>query len=290
MGQYPSRVLTRLLFNSCEGSDEISETLNTINWFALHRLVGFLVTDADRARYQSALEVFRCTIERLVRNKDSIFTTKQDVPFTDATQKAMATILFFAGQETTGFLVATILLYLAQNPEEQDNIRRELHIDLDKGKALLSKVINVVLSKYPPAFMVGRRGKSDKTLCLEYQIKDEPLRKLIIPPDTGLSAGISRTAEKIARLAPEQLSKPTGYQAWSAFGMGPHTCPGRYLAMSEVDEFIVQTLLRCQINTNELEEPQVVGRVTMQFARPYHVTLDELPSYAASSGASSSFT
>lgn len=288
-GQFPSRVLTRMLFESSEGSDEISEALNDINWYTIHRKISLRIKPEDKIRYENACKIFRETLERIMRDDIPLFSVHKGCTLTEQQKKAMAAVLFFAGQETTGFFLASILLYLAQNPDKQENLRQALESDLSNGKLLLSEIINHILGNYPPAFMVGRRITPDTTLCLDYRLEhDAVVRKFIILPGTGLSAGIMRAAEKVMETAPEQMYKPAGYQKFSPFGSGVHACPGRHLAESEVETIVIMTVLRCQIRTEEVEDPQVIGSITMQFARPYHITLDELPSRVSSSQVSSS--
>lgn len=278
-GQYASRIITRLLLDKPIGSKELSKAINVINWFTIKRGTGW-VSQADQARYDEALQVFREAINGIVEDASiPLFQPQNGQELTLNQKKALILIIFVGGQETTGFFLANVLLVLAQNPGLQMQLRDLLQNNLEAGKLELHKVFNFVLGMYPPAYGVARVIDPNKTACLEYQFEgEEQIRKLIIPGGTRVTARIIRAAEKVLDTSPEKLQSPGGYQAFSPFGSGPHGCPGRHLALAETMEFIIQTLKRCSITTTEFEEPEIVGRITLQFARAHHVLFTEIQS------------
>lgn len=276
-GQYASRIITRLLLNQRIGSKELSEAINVINWFTIRRGYGW-ISQADQERYDNALRVFRETINGILDDPTiPLFQPQNDNELTLNQKRALVLIIFIGGQETTGFFLANVLLTLGRNPGLQIQLRDLFLRDEEAGKKELNKVFNFVLALYPPAYGVARVIDPNKTACLEYQFEGEDqIRKLIIPGGSRVTARVIKAAEKILETAPEKLESPGGYQTWSAFGSGAHGCPGRHLALAEVSEFIIQTLKRCSITTDELDDPEVAGRITLQFTRAHHVLFTEI--------------
>ncbi len=281
-GEFPCGVITRLLLGERVGNSELSQAVRTVNWFLIYRIVKKnQVTPEEQERYDAALKVIREAIVPLLNDPDvPLFSVLEgEEPLTDIQKESLAFLIFFAGQETTGFFLGNLYLYYALRPGEQSHIRDLLKISREEGRKGLDYALNYIFAKFPPAYVAGRKLKNDKSLSLDLRMEGETqIRTVVIPGGSVLSPRFIPTAQKVIETAPGILYKPGAYRKWFPFGNGAHHCPGRYLALEELTEMILTTIERTEITTKEEREPEVEGWITLQFKTAHHVSFRPLPS------------
>ncbi|CAJ2511289.1 Uu.00g069140.m01.CDS01 [Anthostomella pinea] len=158
-----------------------------------------------------------------------------------------------AGTHTTAAALTMMLYELAQRPEMQDELRREIAVagvvsdgDADGRKEevdaaalerlpFLDACINETMRFYAPIPSGGARQTTEKGV----KVGDTwiPPNTIIIAPRYSISR-LEAAWEKPNEFIPERwTTKPDmirDRRAFNAFGIGRHTCPGKALGMLEV--------------------------------------------------------
>jgi cytochrome P450 len=273
---FASRIITQLMFGQKLGGETLAKAVNFINWYALHKQIG-KVSQQDDIQYKEALSTFKQIVEEVINDqKAALFVDQESNSLTLAQKKAMAFIIFFAGQETTGILLGNILHFLARNEELQSALRTKIVENGREGEVVKKEIetlINHSLANLPPSYAISRRiGKKD--ICLEYKLEgEEKLRKLIMNPGDLVSARMIDAARRIKETAPERINQEHAYDVWSAFGGGAHSCPGKKLALTEVVEFVLTALQGYKLTADLQQEPRVIGQITLQFVENVNLTI-----------------
>lgn len=273
---FASRVITRLMFGQKVGGEALAKAVNFINWYVLHKQIG-KISQQDEEKYKESLKIFRDTIDKIINDPEvPLFSSQNQDLLTEAQKKAMAFIIFFAGQETTGFLLGNILRFLGKNKELQSFLREKIQ-KKDEIQKEIENLITQALAQYPPAYGVSRRIMTGKDICLEYVLEGEQKkRKLIMNQGDFVSARMIEAAKRINSLSTQIHTQERSYELWSAFGGGAHSCPGKNLALAEVFEFILLVIQGYDLKTDQIKEPHVVGQITLQFVEDITISLSPL--------------
>lgn len=282
---FASRIITQLMLGHKVKGEALAKAVNFINWYILHKAIG-KVSKQDEIDYKEALNTFRTTVEKIIDDQDALlFVDQEKNTLSLAQKKAMAFIIFFAGQETTGIFLGCVLHSLARNKDLQQTLRTKIYEngrEDEDVKKEIENLINHSLARLPPAYSIGRRVGPEQDVCLEYQLEDEEtIRKLIIKSGDYPAARMMDAAKRIMESAPERIKEEHSYDIWSAFGGGAHSCLGKKLALTEVIEFVLTTLQGYELDTDLKEKPHVVGRVTLQFVEDFHLTITPARSTSA---------
>jgi cytochrome P450 len=251
---FTSSIITQLMFNTDNSSQEIAESINFMNAYIIKTIVGF-ITKEDKKKFNDSLKLFKKAIEEILAHKD-IPLFNQDNTFSPTQKKAMIFMLFFAGQETTASLLNYILWDLAKNPQTQKNLL---------SAEDLKRYFNHALNVFNPAYGVGRKLKVDT--CLEYKLEgeDQPKKAILFKGEY--------VAARIYSLAKTILS-PRNYNEWLAFGYGEHRCPGDQLAVEEIKIFVSTLLAKYTIETKQTDPIPVFGYITSQLAKDIYITVN----------------
>ncbi len=279
---FASQIITRLMFGHKIGEEALAKAVNFINWYTLHKQIG-KVSQQDEERFKQALMTFKTTVDDVIASEEAIlFAPQNQNTLTLAQKKAMAFIIFFAGQETTGFLLGNILRFLAQNNHLQSALRTKIQkkdlLEDEKGEiqAEIESLITQSLATYPPSYAISRRIITEKDICLEYLLEgEEKPRKLIMNRGNMVSARMIDAAERI-NASSQKITQECSYDLWSAFGGGAHSCPGKNLALTEVFEFILLAIREYNLTTDQNQEPHIVGQITLQFIEDITIKLTPL--------------
>lgn len=161
-------------------------------------------------------------------------TTDRELSATDAIIEEVLSVII-AGVETMGALFAWIFLYLSADPEALDRCRAE---PVDAKRPYLRAVINEVLRLRPPAWALLRQMTvpysdahvsvftGDLVFASTYATHHHPQ----LWPDPE-------------RFNPRRfLDVATAPATFFPFGLGPHRCPGQFLAVLEAETMISAVL------------------------------------------------
>nr|UZE89892.1 cytochrome P450 CYP12AS1 [Chrysoperla zastrowi sillemi] len=178
---------------------------------------------------------------------------------------AMVNDAMIAGIETTSKTVATVMYFLATNPNAQDKLREEINtIWPDSSTDITSKQIDQMLylracikeaQRIAPV-TVGTVRKLDVDVVLSgYQI---PKGTDILSPNIVLCLSDKHfpqpekyLPERWLRSSPSELSaRNTNMFVYLPFGFGPRTCIGKRLATHEVEVLIAKLFKKYKFQWN----------------------------------------
>jgi len=192
-----------------------------------------------------------------------------------------AVIFVVAGHESTSNAIYFILYSLAQYPEVQEKLRKEINsvfpndIEPEKLKDVeyLSNVIDEVLRVYPPSGMLGSRIPTE----------DSEVDGWLLPKGYqyminiyGLHRNRSVWGEDVDEFNPDRFKKLTKEQkrSYIPFGGGPRICVGMMFTLYEQRIFISKLLKKFRISlapgskleyANDLMEPKTdVGKFKLE--------------------------
>ncbi len=247
---FAMKVILGLFFNRRDiETDRLQEALDCI----VHRMTNNILrsppSPAEMAAYQEALALMRTTIELIVAEEDSLSILAELADGTPLQKKSLAFILLFAGVDTTATLINYLLWKLGtdealQNPERTKEIIQE------------------GLRLHSPGPLVGRYPR--EPLIVQMKHEDGTMTKQTIHPGEGLVV-----VPKLAALNPRLFHDPTlfnpsrytshpeearAFSGLTLFGGGPHLCPGRQLALYEVEQLFLRLATDYRIKTNGPDE------------------------------------
>ncbi|XP_067322189.1 cytochrome P450 2C21-like [Anolis sagrei] len=183
--------------------------------------------------------------------------------------------LFFAGTETTTISLKWAILVLANHPDIQDKVYKEIedvlsssffcYQDLKKLPYTNAVLHEIMRSKYPSLFGVPRQTATDVKI-----------RGFLIPKGTTIIPDVrsalldSKHWESPKEFNPKHFLDQDGYfvarEEYLAFGAGARVCLGEHLARMEIFIVLVNLLraFRFQLppGVKELNEDPEVGFIT----------------------------
>lgn len=272
---YASRIISRLIFGTPTGDDNIAIAVNFINFYIIKTMMRTVTAD-DTPKFNEALKVFNNTVTGVLESSANI-PLFEEGNLTHQQKLAMVFTIFFAGQETVGTLLSYILWKLAKDGDLQKKLREECLKGLanenenERIKAIQDLFVRTI-GEFPPAYGITRLFKGDT--CLEFRFEGETeARKHIFYKGERLSVMMNKLAEKNL---PMVDSNQPSYGSWLPFGSGKHHCPGETLAKTEIYEFLVAILSKYEIFTEQVDEIKKVGAVTLQLAEDVIISLKPL--------------
>jgi cytochrome P450 len=201
----------------------------------------------------------------------------EDGTMTDRQLRDEAMTMFVAGHETTAVALSWAFLLLAQHPEAQSQLHRELD-DVVGDRELTVEdlhrlpfteaVIKEALRLYPPAYVYARQVREDVELG-GYRI---PNKSLVLSSPWLVQRDARSFPEPMA-FQPERMmgerEKALPKGAYIPFGFGPRKCVGQAFAISESVAVLAAVAQRYRV---ELVDP-VVRRDVAMTLRPKRLRL-----------------
>ena len=164
----------------------------------------------------------------------------------------VATFLFAAGQETSARLIVSSTKHLAENPDIQEQLRRE--------PVLIPEYIEELLRLESPVKSVFRLA-----------LRDTTLGGVPVPAGSivaAVLAAANRDPERFELPEQFQLRRPDPY-AQVAFGRGAHACPGGSLARLEGRVTLEQLLKRTKLISLSEEHHGTPGKRRFNYDLTY---------------------
>jgi len=220
-------------------------------FFAKLRIDRMLSPWVRKARYISS-EFGNCLLSDL----DAEIRGKALCPFTDKQHKDFVKTLFFAGIRTTALTLEWIILYLISHPDWLKEIQEEIDKAPEPNKlsfscisrlGCLEKFISEVMRIRPIVHTYVRVVKNSFE-CNNYQFRSGEILFLSaygLNHDTNLW-------EEPDRFSPDRFINKAFASSMFPFGLGKHTCPGRFLAYQDIAIVIVSLLHRYKVKSTAI--------------------------------------
>ena len=181
----------------------------------------------------------------------------------DEEQQQMAEMLMVVGQPNLASALCSLLLYLAQYPEEQERCRTE-PFSITSGYSSL--FFNEVMRLAPPVWIQARKVKKAFTM-------DDitfPKGSLILIPKHALNTDPNIWEE------PQQFNPERVQQGLiSPFSTGPNRCAGRMMAEPLI-EIIITTILQHYRLTLKSSHIKVHGGVALGYKGKLEINFERL--------------
>uniref|UniRef100_V5GP28 Cytochrome P450 CYP12A2 n=1 Tax=Anoplophora glabripennis TaxID=217634 RepID=V5GP28_ANOGL len=198
--------------------------------------------------------------------------------------------MLIAGIDTTGKTLATLLYFLAKNPDKQQCLREELLKNLPEKN---SPVTKEVLNKSPylkAAIKESSRIAPTAIGNLRTTVKDLVLAGYQIPKGTDvmtmhlLSSNSDEIFKDAAKFIPERWLRATEDQystknvhsfAYMPFGFGPRSCVGKRLANLELEVATARIIRNFELSWPH-EDMTFSGNLLYGITKPLKLRVKEL--------------
>ena len=187
----------------------------------------------------------------LLSDVDTEIQEKSLCPFSVSQHKDLVKTLFFTGIRTTALTLEWILLYLAAHPERLNEIQNEIDTNFEAGNLTLSNIpkleflerfIMEVMRIAPIAHTHVRQVKTSfEHDTFQFRAGDILLLSVFAynhDPDNW---------NEPDKFLPERFANKNLASFLFPFGLGKHTCPGKYLAYQDILIVLVSLLQKFKI-------------------------------------------
>lgn len=205
--------------------------------------------EKEISQYQNALQVIRELIQENLNTNSLLVQELKENGLSSFSISIYLYFFYLAATETTSAAVHYLLLQLGRNQHLQKRVRNDL-----PDVSVLKKCIIESLRLNPPAYIMGRALRRDTMIELRNNENIVVWSKVLRKGEYLLNwiAGIARDPRLYPN--PEQFdpfrfdSIPTQLP-WLPFTVGPHACPGQFLAKAELESIVLEILKRFEIET-----------------------------------------
>lgn len=179
--------------------------------------------------------------------------------------------LFLAGHETTAHALSWTFLCLAQNPDVERKLHREID-DVLEGRPptvadlerlpYTEQVVSEALRLYPPVYGIARRATEDVSIGPWQVTKGSEVMIWVYWTHRDPRFYPDPTAFRPERFAPEAAAA-LPKMAWLPFGGGPRACIGKSFAMMEARLLLATLVQRHRVVLAPGEKVVVAPRITL---------------------------
>ena len=214
--------------------------------FTKKRIDTLLSPWVTKARYMSN-EYGHC----LLSDVDTEIQEKSLCPFSATQHKDLVKTLFFTGIRTTAATLEWIILYMASQPDKLNEIQNEIDTISEAGKLSLNNIpkleylerfITEVMRIAPIAHTHVRQVKAG----FEYENCKFRAGDILLLSVFGFNHDPDIWKEP-DEFYPERFANKALTSSLFPFGLGQHTCPGRYLAYQDILIVLVSLLQKFNI-------------------------------------------
>ena len=187
----------------------------------------------------------------LLSDVDTEIQGKSLCPFSATQHKDLVKTLFFTGIRTTAVTLEWIILYMASQPDKLHEIQNEIDTISEAGKLSLNNIpkleylerfITEVMRIAPIAHTHVRQVKAG----FEYENCKFRAGDILLLSVFGFNHDPDIWKEP-DEFYPERFANKALTSSLFPFGLGQHTCPGRYLAYQDILIVLVSLLQKFNI-------------------------------------------
>jgi len=187
----------------------------------------------------------------LLSDVDTEIREKSLCPFSATQHKDLVKTLFFTGIRTTAITLEWIILYMASQPDRLKEIQNEIDTIAEAGKLsvgnlpkleYLERFITEVMRIAPIAHTHVRQVKAG----FEYENYKFRTGDIMLLSVFGFNHDPDIWKEP-DKFSPERFANKSLTSSLFPFGLGRHTCPGKYLAYQDIVIVLVSLLQKFRI-------------------------------------------
>lgn len=288
---FTTNVISKLLLGHpgpFETYKQISLALDCMNRLMLKKIWRQPFSSLEKKNYEDALETIRKAINISLQtstnsNLSSFLRAMEDKNLSPIQIKISLFNMYFAGSETSASLLTYLLWQLGKHPEYQEEIYRDivkediLAQDLAEDSLILNLVFAESIRLFTPAYLGTRRPaaplicrikNADGDIIFEEKIKKH---EVLATACTFAGKGLSRF-ENPNQFNPRKFATTPSLD-WEPFGDGAHTCPGQWLAKSEILIFVALLIKRFRFTASPEKESQQKGLITNKLSDTLWISL-----------------
>ena len=187
----------------------------------------------------------------LLSDVDNEIREKSLCPFSATQHKDLVKTLFFTGIRTSAVTLEWILLFMASHPDKLKEIQNEIDTIVETGNLSLNNIpkleylerfITEVMRIAPIAHTHVRQVKAG----FEYENSKFRAGDILLLSVFGFNHNPD-IWEEPDKFYPERFTNKVLASSLFPFGLGRHTCPGKYLAYQDIVIVLVSLLQKYQI-------------------------------------------
>lgn len=206
----------------------------------------------EAANYEQALVDMRVCIDIIIQESTSDTSILTSKNFSDVEKRSLIFVLFFAGLDTTG----TLLNFLLWKLGKEENLCAQFRSlsSPDEEIRFIKNIVKEGLRMHSPAPIQGRYPR--EPLAINMTHENRTTSHYVVRPPEGLLY-----VPEIEAFNPKFFSRPNqfnpsrypdenrAFDKIAFFGGGPHLCPGRNLALFEIEQLLLYLLQNYNPNT-----------------------------------------
>ncbi|KAL9183398.1 hypothetical protein ACHAXT_005185 [Thalassiosira profunda] len=236
----------------------------------LRKIFGWMLPSVWRAK-RSAKQVMEFA-EKMLQQGDLDGTSFIDLMLENPNlaterQRAAEIVMFMAaGHETTGAMIANVMILLAEHSDVQDRLRRSMQDERrDGGDGRNNTYLKQVLLEANRVMPVAPMG-STRLTGRDFMLKNKGGTDCVIPAGSIclLPQYPCYTDEGVFGPNPDQFdpgrwencSEKMREASSTTFSLGPRSCPGKPLAMEEMNYLIPHLIGRYSLRLKERGRPE----------------------------------
>lgn len=283
-------VISRLLLNHPGPFStylEITLALDAINQYSMKKTLHHPISKEEKEKYKESVLVIRTAINTALGSEEKgsfIHTLQEEKELTPLQIKLSLYVLYLAGSDTSASLMNYLLWQLGRHSEIQEEIFQEMKeskgdlFSYANNSALLHQVINESLRLFTPTYVIGRLPATplyctvkDKEGKVVFQEKIGKKEKLLCAPT--FAARDPALYEEPDTFNPKRFAGPLKAYSWLPFADGAHSCPGQWLAKSELALSIALLVKKYRFESTPEKEFKQLGYLTLKPAEKVHLKL-----------------
>jgi len=167
------------------------------------------------------------------------------------------------------------VLALGRHPEYQEAIYREVAegdlLEVAEASKTLQRIFVESIRLFSASIVIPRRAATDLVcrgkdpqgnVVFERRFK----RNEILAPSPPFAGRDPSRFEDADKFQPQRFPEIPKVLDWIPFGDGPHTCPGQWLAKSEILIFTTLLIRRYRFSSLPVQEPRQHAYMTIKLA------------------------
>lgn len=290
---FTTTVISRLLLGHpgpFETYRDIAYAIDYLNKYVMKKAWRQPVSKEDKEKYEQSLAIVRKAIETSIVTLEKphlgclVDTLREEKGMTELQIRTTLLLMYLGGSETTASLLNYLLWQLGQHPEYQEEIVQEIRgkegslYEIATSLKSVDRLFAESIRLFTPAYVMGRQPASDLVCTIKNKQGDVVFHEKIAKKEGMLCAPTFAGRDPLQYERPDEFN-PHRFEnssktlPWLPFGDGKHSCPGQWLAKTEVIVLISLLIQEYAIKSFPEKEIRQKGYMTLKPAEEVWLTL-----------------